>query len=65
MSDSDDPKALFTKAALAKRLSVCTKTIEGEVKRGMPCVVIGGRRRFEWEEVMRWLKRKNRGGAAV
>lgn len=56
--NQEKPKGLFTKAALADYLAVSTKTVERELKRGMPSLVVGGHRRFDLVEVMRWLKQR-------
>lgn len=56
--NEDARKRLFNKAELAERLRCCTKTVEREVVRGMPVVLVGSAKRFDWDEVVCWLKKK-------
>jgi hypothetical protein len=54
-----EPPALVDTAALAKRLGICTKTVGALVRDGMPFVPVGGARRFDFPEVVLWLRERN------
>lgn len=56
--ENQRPKEFFTKTQLAEYFSVSTKTIQREVAKGMPSIIVGGHRRFELSEVTRWFKQK-------
>lgn len=55
-----DRNRFFTKSELAERLRCSTKTVERAVKRGMPVVLVGADKRFDWDEVVCWLKQRTR-----
>lgn len=48
---------LITKSELAKRLSVCSRTVDRMLVKGMPHVKIGTAVRFDYDEVIAWLKK--------
>lgn len=51
-----DSRCLFTKAQLAERLVVSTRTVDRLIKKGLPAIRVGSVHRFDWSDVTRWLK---------
>ncbi len=47
---------LLNKAELAKRLGVSTRTVSDLLSDGMPCVRLGRRVQFDYEDVLTWAK---------
>lgn len=51
---------LKTKKECAGILNVCTKTVDRQIKQGMPHLRIGGQIRFDMDEVLKWIKEENK-----
>lgn len=52
-----DQKIVLTKAELARKLGVCTRTVDYLRRRGLPAIVLGRRLiRFHLEDVLQWLR---------
>ena len=47
---------MLTKKELAEKLSVSVYTVDRLIAKGMPRVKVGSCVRFEYEEVVKWLK---------
>jgi excisionase family DNA binding protein len=58
LPDAASVPELLTTEELAARLKVHRKTLLKYVKRGLPCVRIGGRCRFMSAQVLRWLEER-------
>ena len=52
------PDGLLTKDHLAELLKIKPKTIEKYTKLGMPHIKIGDLKRYEYEPVIDWLKKR-------
>ena len=53
---------LYTKDHLAQLLKVHPRTIDKYVKLGMPVIKIGDLPRFDYEDVIDWLKKREEMG---
>lgn len=51
---------LLTTDELCERLQVGRTTVWRWRKEGLPCIKYGNSVRFDWEEVLKWLKQKNK-----
>ena len=49
-------RRLVNKSELAKRLGVSTRTVSDLLSDGMPCVRLGRRVQFDYEDVLTWAK---------
>jgi len=53
------PERYLTKEQIASRLEMSTRWVELQVAQGgMPSRLIGGKRRFDWAEVVEWVDRQ-------
>lgn len=50
------PPPLMTRTQLAEQLALSLTTVDRLTNGGMPVVMVGGRRRYDYEDVMRWLR---------
>ncbi len=49
---------LLSKSQIAQALGVSVATVDREVAEGMPCVIVGASRRFDFDAVRAWLEAK-------
>ena len=49
---------MLTKIELAEKLNVHVNTISNLLKVGLPCLKVGNTYRFDYEEVIHWLKNR-------
>lgn len=49
-------ESLISKKECAALLGVSVRTIERQMKKGMPAIHVGSRWRFDFAEVIKWLK---------
>ncbi|WP_390896894.1 helix-turn-helix domain-containing protein [Rubinisphaera margarita] len=59
--DLENERGLLTRAQLAKRLRVSQPTVKGLTDQGMPHIRIGRQFRYDYGEVLKWLKAKSIG----
>lgn len=51
---------MLTRKELAERMRVTTRTVDRQVKNGMPYIKFGGSIRFDLDAVMKWLEEQSK-----
>lgn len=59
---TDTDRHLLTAGELQERLRIGRDAVRELVRSGMPVIRIGQRRRFDWGDVVRWLREHNTQG---